>query len=134
MREASRPVRRRRSLAPVGIESDEGDCVAREEQRDTEEDPMEQFMYVAWFRTSRVPVDDQDAQWPACFVIRAATASGAQAWGDQLARGMCSRRPDETFLWSRVDARDDPRYSEQNWAQTSEIVFGRWASDEEIGW
>jgi hypothetical protein len=95
---------------------------------------MDQFMYVAWFRTGGVPADDQDAEWPGCFVIRAPSASDAQAWGDQLARGMCSRKLDETFLWSRVDARDDSRYSEQNWAQTPEIVFGRWASDEEIGW
>lgn len=95
---------------------------------------MDQFIYAAWFRTSRVPADEQDAEWPACFLIRAPSASDAQAWGDQLARGMCSRRPDETFLWSRVDARADPRYPEHNRAQMPEIVFGRWASDEEIGW
>jgi len=91
-------------------------------------------MYVAWFRNSRLPPEDQDAEWPACIVIRAPSAGDAKAWGDRLARDMCSRNPEESLMWSRVDLRDDPLYSEQHWAEGPEIAFGQWASDQEIGW
>lgn len=96
--------------------------------------PWDQFMYVAWFRNRQLPPDDPEAEWPACFVIRAPSVTDAKAWGDQLANGMCSRNHDESFLWSEIQTRGDPLYSDKNWTQVPEIFFGRPASDEEIGW
>lgn len=88
------------------------------------------FLYVAWFCTVDLPIDDPDYEWPACILIESATADAALAWGDHLATSFSRRQPDEKFLRSEVmaeDARGD--------ASSLPIISdGYEASDDEIGW
>jgi hypothetical protein len=53
-----------------------------------------------------MPSDDQDHEWPACFVIDATAAARAQAWGDHLAKDYAMRRDNEEFLSISVAADD----------------------------
>jgi hypothetical protein len=43
------------------------------------------FVYTVWLRNPSFPPDDQDYEWPACFVIDAENAAAAKSWGDHLA-------------------------------------------------
>ena len=95
---------------------------------------MEQFMYVAWIRDTRFPPEDQDSEWVACIVIRAASAADAQEWGDHLAKRKCSGNDQEVFMWSEVHMRDNPTYSEEMWSSVPEVAYGEEATDKHIGW
>ncbi len=84
------------------------------------------FEYVAWFRNPAFPSDDQDYEWPACFLVEAESAAAAQEWGDRLARSYAARAS-EMFLSSRVEpSKGDP------WRPTMEV--GDEDGDRRIGW
>jgi hypothetical protein len=63
---------------------------------------MMRFVYTAWFRNPRFPSDDQDHEWPACFLIDAVEADRARIWGDHLSSRYATRSIEE-FLWSKVE-------------------------------
>jgi hypothetical protein len=89
------------------------------------------FVYTAWFRNPALPPDDQDHEWPACFIIDAASASLAQAWGDHLAQGY-ARRGDEQFLSSAVELLEGSTLGDTG--SLPRFAYGYDASDEEVGW
>jgi hypothetical protein len=101
------------------------------------------FEYVAWFRDADVETDDPDYEWPAVFIVKAATATLAQEWGDSLSRSRASRAR-EVFLRSATRPLSDPAAGEE--IATAEamkayaagdiaiVVVGDHASDEIIGW
>ncbi len=63
------------------------------------------FAYSVWFRDTRLPPDDQDYEWPACYVVEATDAQAALNWGDHLARKHESENG-EVCLRSDVEADD----------------------------
>jgi hypothetical protein len=86
------------------------------------------FEYVAWFCNPALPADDQDYEWPACFVVQARSAEAAEEWGDHLARSYATRCS-EIFLRSCLDlpvGAPDRRLPV--------ICVGEEASDRKIGW
>jgi hypothetical protein len=87
---------------------------------------MALFEYVVWFRDESLPPDDQDFEWPACFLVEALSDTAAQKWGDHLA-GSYATRTAQVFLWSRVDA---PSGS----TGLPIVREGELASDSYIGW
>lgn len=91
---------------------------------------MPGFLYTVWFRDELAAADDQDREWPACFVVEARNASEAHAWGDHLARRFGSRRPSETFLHSEIEAQEAAGAS----SQLPVVAVGYEATDAEIGW
>ena len=44
------------------------------------------FWYTAWIRNNRLPNDDQDFEWPLCFIIEGQAEISAREWGDLVAR------------------------------------------------
>ena len=89
------------------------------------------YVYTAWFRDTRMPPDDQDYEWPACFLIEAATADEALSWGDRLARGFSERRVTEVYLSSHVE---DESEADGDLSKLPVVRVGYEASDMEIGW
>jgi hypothetical protein len=89
------------------------------------------FVYTAWFRNPQFLPDEQDHEWPACFVIEAPDGAGAKAWGDHLAADY-ARRTDQPFLSSSVE----PLEGEEGPATDAlpHVPYGHEATDEEIGW
>lgn len=89
---------------------------------------MPEYQYVACFRDRTAQPDDQDYEWPACFVVDAADARAAQEWGDWLAAGYSRRHEGCEFLRSYLDA--DP------WAygRVPRVTVGEDAPDDVIGW
>ena len=86
------------------------------------------FEYVAWFRDSSVDPADEDCEWPAVFLVIARDADHAREWGDVLALGYCSRRPENQFLRSEVQPKDAR-------AEVLPTVrYGDIVSDEVLGW
>ena len=90
---------------------------------------MPRYLYTACFRDELAADDDQDREWPACFVIGAPSAQEAHAWGDHLARSFSARRESEIFLSSEVE-----EHTESEHGKLPFIVVGHEASDAEIGW
>lgn len=88
------------------------------------------FLYVAWFRDVRMSPDDQDYEWPACFVIECSTGEEALAWGDRLAASFSRRRGYEHFLHSTIEL----AAAHDNLAALPVVPVGYDASDTEIGW
>jgi len=64
---------------------------------------LKRFVCTAWFRDTRTAPDDQDHEWPACYLIEGATPEAALQWGDHLARAFSSRRVTEVYLRSTVE-------------------------------
>ncbi|MBK9263142.1 MAG: hypothetical protein IPM54_25475 [Polyangiaceae bacterium] len=90
---------------------------------------MKRYLYVVWFRNTDMPPDDQDYEWPACFLVEALAANDALSWGDQLATDYSKRRGTEVFLKSYLDVD-----AEGDLSQLPVVQVGYKASDEEIGW
>lgn len=88
-------------------------------------------VYTVWFRDPALEETDPDVEWPACFLVEAATARLAQEWGDWLARRYAhgsnqrvvrsSTEDHETCGLPGIDALPLVRDGEE-------------ATDEEIGW
>lgn len=61
------------------------------------------FEYVAWFRDSSLPPDDEDYEWPGIIYISAVTIDAAIAWGDHLAQTCL-----DELLYSSAEPQLDP--------------------------
>ncbi len=85
------------------------------------------YLYTAWFRDPRLAADDQDYEWPACFVVEAESADAARAWGDVLAKRRALRRG-EVFLSSEAGVADASADS------LPRVAHGVEVSDGHIGW
>ena len=82
------------------------------------------FEYVAWFRDSSLPPDDEDYEWPGVVYIFAATMDAAIAWGDHLAETCV-----DEFLHSTAEPQLDPVPPEGVFARDGEELTAQ-----EIGW
>jgi hypothetical protein len=89
------------------------------------------FLYTAWFRNTAVGLDDQDCEWPACFIIEATSADMALSWGDRLAKSFSEKRTTELYLRSNVQ---DECFANGDTSTLPVVQFGCDASDVEIGW
>jgi hypothetical protein len=89
------------------------------------------FLYTVWFRDPTKPADDQDYEWPACFMVDAPAARQAAAWGDRLASSYATRTGQQ-FLSSTVETLE--RADLPGTDELPVIVFGHEATDKEIGW
>lgn len=74
---------------------------------------VEQFVYVAWFRDSRFALEDQDAEWPACFVIQAPSAPDAKAW-DIDSRAACAHASRRRRSCGRGSTRETTPFTRSN--------------------
>lgn len=103
---------------------------------------MTPFEYVAWFEDTQSPVDDQEREWPAVFIVVAPDAGAAQTWGDELATNGPGARPGERFLWSSAEPHvctdavvPGGHHACANYSGTFPVVrVGEAATDEHIGW
>ncbi|HEV7919540.1 MAG TPA: hypothetical protein VGR02_01990 [Thermoanaerobaculia bacterium] len=89
---------------------------------------MGRFLYTAWFRDLTAEPDDEDREWPACFIVEASDGAQAQAWGDQLAQAFSARRRTEQYLESQIEPSADED------ASLPIVSVGCLADDSEIGW
>jgi len=90
-----------------------------------------EFFYSVWFRNSTFTPDDQDFEWPACFIIEARSQVDALEWGDHLSRNYVADNSDEKFL--RSDVEEISQWSD-NLNELPRIKYGYEASNNEIGW
>jgi hypothetical protein len=60
------------------------------------------FLYTVWLRDDTLLPEDEDHEWPCCFVIVAGSEAEALAWGDHLATDYCARCTC-TFLRSHAE-------------------------------
>jgi hypothetical protein len=86
------------------------------------------YLYTAWFRDTCALPEDQDFEWPACFVVVATTEASAQIWGDHLSHSFSRRRITEVFLTSKVEPAPD------GGGGLPVVEAGHEVSDGEIGW
>jgi len=91
------------------------------------------FLYTVWLRDNEAePNEDQDYEWPACFIIEAASSSNARKWGDQLAISYC-KRTSNSFIESKIE--DLKLFeSNNNIVDAPRIKYGYEATDDELGW
>ena len=89
------------------------------------------FIYCAWFRDAALPADDQDYEWPACFIIEASTGEGALRWGNHLAVAYALRSGTQRFMKGEVQ---DHFVSKVDLSSLPIISEECEASDVEIGW
>jgi hypothetical protein len=89
------------------------------------------YVYRGWFRDLSTTPDDQDYEWPACFVIVATSAEEALHWGDHLSKSFSKRRGTEVFLWGAVE---DVTVAEGDISSLPVVPAGYEATDSDIGW
>jgi hypothetical protein len=92
---------------------------------------QKRFAYCAWFRDLTARDDDPDLEWPACFIVQAATSEDALKWGDHLSLNYSRRCGTELFLRSDVQ---DMSHAEGDWTTQPVIPAGYEAGDADIGW
>lgn len=82
---------------------------------------------VVWFRDPALPDDDEDKEWPACFVVTAPTEERAIAWAAEVSADFARRSALERIRVS-VDVAPWPPGS------TPRVRADSPVSDEDIGW
>lgn len=95
---------------------------------------MNRYLYSAWFKDSDLLSNDQDHEWVACFVVKAASSETAKLWGDHLSQGMCRRNLNQEFLWSEVREPTDRNYANIDCETLPVVDYGVVANDRQIGW
>ena len=90
---------------------------------------MLRYLFTAWFQDSLLPPDDEDFEWPACFIIEAENQNDALLWGRELAEDYCRRRASETLLHCGIDLAEEDEI-----LTLPLVVFGQSVEDEHIGW
>jgi hypothetical protein len=88
-------------------------------------------IYTVWFRDPRLPSDDQDHEWPACFTIEAVGTTEAASWGDRVASAH-ALRTGQKMLSSSVEPFDGANVPGKE--RLPVIHHGREPSDDDIGW
>lgn len=89
------------------------------------------FIYTVWFCDTRLPADDQDYEWPACFTIEAASALEGVSWGNRIAL-MYSEKRGQQMLRSSVEVFESSSLPGKH--ELPVVPYGHEASDDEIGW
>ena len=89
------------------------------------------FVYTVWLREPSLTSDDQDYEWPACFVIDGRTRESAQAWGDFLATRYVRTRA-YVLLSSSLEPRETTKLPGVDALPC--VVEAEEVSDEDIGW
>ncbi len=90
-----------------------------------------QFIYTVWLRDRSLPPDDQDYEWPACFIVDAVSPSAAHEWGDHLAQQYANTRR-LGFVSSRTEAVGETDL--MGVEKLPVVLHGQDAADKEIGW
>lgn len=93
--------------------------------------PTTPFVYCAWFQDQTFAPDDEDYEWPACFIVEADSADGALGWGDHLSNSYALRRPDQVYLRSDVV---DAATAGGDLPSLPVVRAGYEAEDSDIGW
>jgi hypothetical protein len=88
------------------------------------------FVYTVWLRELKLPPDDPDYEWPACFVVDGATEASAQGWGDHLAERY-ARTHNQAMMSSSVELVTSSTLGIDTLPVVQE---GHEATDTEIGW
>ena len=88
---------------------------------------VKRYLYSVWFEDPKLPPDDQDREWVACFVVEASTEREAQAFGDSLAKARSDRAGEPLVSSAVVPAGDNTR-------GLPLVVVGSQVSDEQLGW
>jgi hypothetical protein len=100
------------------------------------------FEYVAWIEAPSLPIDDQDREWCAVFIVLADSSTKAVTWGDVLTRAYCVA-VNEVFLHSSVEphicgepALNGEAHRCPNYAGSPipALLDGVFAADDFIGW
>lgn len=92
---------------------------------------MERFLYIAWFRNLQASEDDQNREWPACFMVEASDIDEALCWGNHLALQFSIRHNTESFLWSSIEAEAE---ADSDTSKLPRVCTGETPSDDYIGW
>jgi len=90
---------------------------------------MASYVFTAWFRNLEALPDDQDYEWPACFIIDSEDPESALVWGKHLAKNFSSRHSKEEFLSAGVEVA-----TTQDITQLPRVRVGDEVDDEYIGW
>ena len=85
-------------------------------------------LYTVWFRDPDALPEDEDYEWPACFILTAPTLDKALEWGNYLAIGF-AKKSKNLFLKSGIEKANETKTKD-----LPIIKYGYYASDEEIGW
>lgn len=97
----------------------------------TNPDTIMTYVYIVWFRDTSLPENDQDHEWPACFLIEGTVEKTAQTWGDYLAKKYAHAQG-VTLLHSSLETVTSSTLPGLELLPV--IREGHEASDEQIGW
>ncbi|HEY3545333.1 MAG TPA: hypothetical protein VGK17_04485 [Propionicimonas sp.] len=89
------------------------------------------ILYTAWLTDPQLPPDDEDREWPACFIVVAADQESARQRGDHLAREYATSSG-QVFTRSAVEAVSPGADAEVD--RLPVIRQGEEAPDEQVGW
>ena len=89
------------------------------------------FLYTAWFRDLSMPQDEQDHEWPACFLVEAQVSLAARSRGDELVKRYVARQSNVAFLRATVE---DARSAEGDLSTLPILRIGEELSDRDVGW
>lgn len=90
-----------------------------------------EYLYTAWFRDPYADPEDQDYEWPACFVVTADDKEAALAWGNHLSERRSKGFPAAIFLSSEIEFYNGNKVEGEF---VPVVGFGQEVDNEYIGW
>jgi hypothetical protein len=91
-----------------------------------------EFIFTALLRDNDFQPEDQDFEFPVCFIIKAGSKAQALSWGNDVTSEHCLCNPAHELINTVVEATNS--YPPHVLAKLPKITYGSMPSEEHIGW
>jgi len=90
------------------------------------------FVFAALLKDNDLQPEDQDFEFPACFIIEAENKSKALSWGNDVTVEHCLSNPSHELINTVVESPNN--YPSHVLEKLPRIKYGFMPSEEYIGW
>lgn len=91
-----------------------------------------EFIFTALLRDNDLQPEDQDFEFPACFIVEAESKAKALSWGNDITLEHCLSNPKHELINTVVES--SKNYPAHVLEELPKIEFGFMPSENQIGW
>ena len=90
------------------------------------------FVFTALLKDNDLQPEDQDFEFPACFIVEAESKAKALSWGNDVTLEHCLRNPAHKLIDTVVESSNN--YAAHVLEKLPKIKYGFMPSEEYLGW
>ena len=91
-----------------------------------------EFIFTALLRDNDLQPEDEDFEFPACFIVEAGSKAKALSWGNDVTADHCLNNPAHELFSTAVESPNN--YPSHVLEDLPKVKYGFMPSEEYIGW